>query len=289
MEQTSTKRAKLQMLFSMTLFGTIGLFVRAIPLPSSAVALIRGFVGAAFLFAFTYLRGKKISLEAIRKNLLLLCISGAAIGINWILLFEAYRYTSVATATICYYLAPVFLVLSAPLTLGERLTAKKLVCVVLALVGTVFLSGGAEGGSLRGILCGVGAAVFYASVMTLNKKLRDISAYERTLVQLASAGVCLLPYVLLTEQPSSWSLTGTQLVLLIVVGVIHTGYTYSLYFGAIEVLSTQVVALYSYLDPLVAVLLSALVLREPFTLYSAVGTVLVLGPTLWSELEIKKR
>lgn len=283
------KRAKLEMLFSMTLFGTIGLFVRAVALPSSAVAMIRGFVGAAFLLAFTYLRGGKISLAAIRKNLLLLCLSGAAIGVNWILLFEAYRYTSVATATICYYLAPVFLVLSAPLTLGEKLTAKKLACVVLALIGTALLSGGAEETSLRGIAFGCGAAVFYASVMTFNKKLGDISAVDRTLVQLAAAGVCLLPYVLLTESVGTWSVSAWQLALLAVVGIVHTGYTYSLYFGAIEALPTQTVALYSYLDPLVAVLLSALVLREPFTAQSAVGSVLVLGSTLWSEFGGKKR
>ncbi|MBQ1241956.1 MAG: EamA family transporter [Oscillospiraceae bacterium] len=283
------KSAKLQMLFSMALFGTIGLFVRAIPLPSSAVAMIRGFVGAAFLLVFTLARGKKISLAAIRENLLLLCVSGAAIGVNWILLFEAYRYTSVATATICYYLAPVFLVLSAPLTLGEKLTAKKIVCVVLALAGTAFLSGGADGASLRGIACGCGAAVFYASVMTLNKKMRDITAADRTLVQLFAAGLCLLPYVLATENVGEWSLTALQLALLAFVGIVHTGYTYALYFGAVAQLPTQTVALYSYIDPLVAVLLSALVLREPFTVQSAVGAALVLGSTLWNELNFKKR
>ena len=285
----SSKTAKLQMLFSMALFGTIGLFVRAIPLPSSAVAMIRGFVGAAFLLVFTLARGKKISLAAIRGNLALLCLSGAAIGVNWILLFEAYRYTSVATATICYYLAPVFLVLSAPLTLGEKLTAKKIVCVVLALAGTAFLSGGADGASLRGIACGCGAAVFYASVMTLNKKMRDITAADRTLVQLFAAGLCLLPYVLLTENMGEWSLTALQAALIAFVGIVHTGYTYALYFGAVAQLPTQTVALYSYLDPLVAVLLSALVLREPFTVQSAVGAVLVLGSTLWNELNFKKR
>lgn len=283
------KSAKLQMLFSMALFGTIGLFVRAIPLPSSAVAMIRGFVGAAFLLVFTLARGKKISFAAIRENLLLLCVSGAAIGVNWILLFEAYRYTSVATATICYYLAPVFLVLSAPLTLGEKLTAKKIVCVVLALAGTAFLSGGADGASLRGIACGCGAAVFYASVMTLNKKMRDITAADRTLVQLFAAGLCLLPYVLATENVGEWSLTALQLALLAFVGIVHTGYTYALYFGAVAQLPTQTVALYSYIDPLVAVLLSALVLREPFTVQSAVGAALVLGSTLWNELNFKKR
>ena len=107
-------RAKRELIFSMTLFGTIGLFVRGIGLPSSAIAMIRGLLGAAFLLIYTRLRGEKLSREAMRRNALLLAASGAAIGVNWILLFEAYRYTTVATATVCYYLAPVFLILTSP-------------------------------------------------------------------------------------------------------------------------------------------------------------------------------
>lgn len=268
----------------MTLFGTIGLFVRGIGLPSSAIAMIRGLLGAAFLLIYTRLRGEKLSREAMRRNALLLAASGAAIGVNWILLFEAYRYTTVATATVCYYLAPVFLILTSPLTLGEKLTRKKTLCVLLALVGTVFISGGAEGASLLGVVCGAGAAAFYATVMTLNKKFRDISAYERTVVQLAVAGIVVAPYVFLTEDPARWSVGAWQLVLLLIVGFMHTGYTYALFFGAVSRLETQTVAIYSYLDPLVAVLLSALVLREPMGLGGIVGAVLVLGSTLWSEL-----
>ena len=277
-------RAKRELIFSMTLFGTIGLFVRGIGLPSSAIAMIRGLLGAAFLLIYTRLRGEKLSREAMGRNALLLAASGAAIGVNWILLFEAYRYTTVATATVCYYLAPVFLILTSPLTLGEKLTRKKTLCVLLALVGTVFISGGAEGASLLGVVCGVGAAAFYATVMTLNKKFRDISAYERTVVQLAVAGIVVAPYVFLMEDPAQWSVGAWQLVLLLIVGFMHTGYTYALFFGAVSRLETQTVAIYSYLDPLVAVLLSALVLREPMGLGGIVGAVLVLGSTLWSEL-----
>ena len=281
-------RAKRELIFSMTLFGTIGLFVRGIGLPSSAIAMIRGLLGAAFLLIYTRLRGEKLSREAMRRNALLLAASGAAIGVNWILLFEAYRYTTVATATVCYYLAPVFLILTSPLTLGEKLTRKKILCVLLALVGTVFISGGAEGASLLGVVCGAGAAAFYATVMTLNKKFRDISAYERTVVQLAVAGIVVAPYVFLTEDPAQWSVGAWQLVLLLIVGFMHTGYTYALFFGAVSRLETQTVAIYSYLDPLVAVLLSALVLREPMGLGGIVGAVLVLGSTLWSELDGEK-
>lgn len=284
MKNNNLTGAKLRMLSSVTLFGTIGLFVRSIPLPSSATALVRGAVGALILLVFALLSGRKLSAEAMRKNAALLCVSGAMIGVNWILLFEAYRYTTVASATICYYLAPVLVILAAPFTLGEKLTGKKLLCVLLALAGTALLSGGAQGGSVRGILCGVGAAAFYASVVTLNKKLKGISAYERTVVQLAAAAVTLAPYVLLTEDIGAFRLTTGQLALLAVVAVVHTGIAYAVYFGAMSELPTQTVALYSYVDPTVAVLLSALVLREPFGLREAVGALCVLLPTFWSEL-----
>jgi len=98
--------AYLKNILSMFIFGTIGIFRRYLPLPSSLVAMVRGAIGMAFLLAVMALIRRKLDVAAIRKNFLRLCLSGACLGINWILLFEAYNYTSVATATLCYYLAP---------------------------------------------------------------------------------------------------------------------------------------------------------------------------------------
>lgn len=282
-------KAKWSFLSAMAIFGTVGLFVRGIPLPSATIACLRGFMGMAVLLLTMLLTGKKPDGTSIRKNLPILLLSGAAIGGNWILLFEAYRYTTVATATICYYMAPVFLVLASPL-LGERLTGKKLLLSGIALVGMVFVSGVLKGGlsGARGIACGVGAACLYASVMFMNKKLGPISAYDKTVIQLAAAAIVILPYCLLSRGFAMSSMDGKGYLLLAVVGIVHTGFAYWLYFGAMGRLPSQTVALFSYLDPVLAIILSALLLREPMDWQGVLGAVLILGSALFSEIPAEK-
>lgn len=285
--------ATFKLTLSMVIFGTIGVFRRYIPLPSSLVAMTRGLTGMLFLLLVMLLRKRGMNRTAVRRKLGLLCLSGAAIGVNWILLFEAYNYTSVATATLCYYLAPMFVILASPLVVGERLTAKKLICVLTALLGMVFVSGVLEtgGGSsdLKGVLLGLGAAVLYASVVLMNKQLGDVPAYDRTIVQLGSSAAVLLPYVLLTENLGALTFTPGTIGLLLVVGVVHTGIAYALYFGSLMQLKAQTAAILSYIDPVVAVLLSALVLREHMSLLSGLGAVLVLGAAVVSELPSRRK
>ena len=286
---SSLAMAKVQIITAMTAFGTIGIFVRYIHLPSSIIALVRGIIGAAFLLLVLRLKGTRPDLAAIRKNLLLLCLSGAAIGFNWILLFEAYHYTTVATATLCYYFAPIFVTLLSPFLLGERLTRRKILCVLAALGGMVLVSGAPQSGipplsEVKGILLGLGAAVLYASVVLMNKKIAGVGAFDKTMVQLAAAAVVLLPYTLATENLFALSPTPLALFLLVVVGVVHTGVCYTLYFGSLDHLPAQTAALFSYIDPVVAILLSAFFLGEPMGLLGAMGAALVLGSTLVSEL-----
>ena len=282
-------KAKGSMLSAMVIFGTVGIFVRYIGLPSATIAFFRGALGVIFLLAVMGVTGKKLCLQSIGKNLPLLILSGAAIGGNWILLFEAYQHTSVAVATVCYYLAPMFLVLVSPL-LGERLTGKKLALSAVALVGMVFVSGVLDSGmsGLRGVGLGVGAAALYASVMFMNKKLGQLPAYDKTVVQLAAAATVIFPYCLLTGGFAMEQVTPQGYVLLAVVGIVHTGFAYWLYFGALGQLPSQKVAIFSYLDPVVAILLSALWLKEPLGWQEFTGAALSLGSALCSELPGKK-
>lgn len=286
-------RSKLQLLGAMGIFGTIGIFIRFIPLSASMIAFVRGVLGVAFLILAMVCTRQKPAWEAIRKNLLLLVLSGIAIGVNWVLLFESYRYTSVAVATICYYLAPLFLILMSPL-LGERLNLKKILCVLAAFAGMVLLSGITEGtqlhsSHLKGIFLAVGAAVFYASVMLMNKKFTPIPAYDKTVVQLVFASLSIAPYLVLTNAFSLQGLTPVQWVLLAVVGIVHTGIAYTMYFGSMKNLSAHTIAIFSYLDPVLAVILSTLILREPLSLWGIFGAVLILGSALYSELPERKK
>ena len=287
--------ARFKMIGAMVIFGTIGIFRKYIPLSSGVVAMVRGFVGVLFLLLVLAVRRERLSWSAIRKNLALLLISGALIGFNWILLFEAYNYTSVATATLCYYMSPVFVTLVSPLVLREKLTGRKLLLVMVALCGMVLVSdvlrvGVSDIGELRGILLGLGAAALYASVILLNKKLQDISAYDRTVLQLGSAFVVLLPYVLAVEDVTAVLTVGPlAIALLAVVGVLHTGVAYAMYFSAMRDLPAQTVAIFSYADPILAVVLSAVILGEPMGIGVAVGGLLILGAALLGELGERKK
>ena len=288
------RKAKVSLILSMVIFGTIRIFRKYIPLSSGIVACTRGILGVAFLLVFIKMKNIKMDGAAIKKYLKRLLISGAFIGLNWVLLFESYRYTSVAVATLCYYMAPIFVMAASPFILKDKLTPKKTICVLIALIGMIFVSGVLDGGisdisELKGILFGLGAAALYASVVMMNQGLKEVPTYDKTIMQLGAAAVVLIPYVLFMEDLSAAALTPLIVIMLIVVGVVHTGIAYALYFGSMNGLKAQTVALFSYIDPIVAIILSALFLKEPMTIYSGIGAVLVLGATMISELPEKKR
>lgn len=289
----SAVSSKLQLTASMLVFSSIGIFVRYIPMPSSVIAFARGLIGMIFLLLVVLVTKNKLSPENIKKNLLVLVLSGAAIGFNWIFLFEAYNYTTVATATLTYYLAPFFVMLVSPFFLKEKLTLKQFICLIGALAGMVFVSGIVQNGipelsEIKGILFGLGAAILYATVIVLNKKLKEISAYEKTIMQLGTAAVVVLPYIFITEDLSSITFTKQSVILLFVAGIIHTGIAYTFYFNSMKDLKAQTVAIFSYIDPAVAILLSAFVLKEEMDIYGIIGAVLILGSAFVSEMNFKK-
>lgn len=272
----------LQMTASMIIFGSIGLVVRRIDLPSGMIALVRGLTGTLFLLLTQLCTGRRPSLSSLRKNAGPLLISGTAIGFNWILLFEAYRYTTIATTTVCYYTAPIFVILLSPLVLHERLTSARALCAAVSLVGMALVTQvipNGFGGDLRGVTLALSAAVLYASVMMTNRFLKEISALDSTVAQLGIAALVLLPYICLTGQFPTVFPTAAFWPLLIA-GVVHTGIAYLLYFSAMQGLSAQSIALCSYIDPITAVLFSTLLLGEPMTALQAAGTLLILSATL---------
>lgn len=278
---------RLTLVTSMTVFGTLGLFVRNIPVSSGELALYRAVLAALLLAAFFLVTGQKIPFAKIKKEVPLLLASGVAMGINWILLFEAYKYTTVSAATLSYYFAPVIVTVVCPLLFKEKLTGRQILCFIMSTAGLVLITGiGDMGGGqdLIGILFGLGAAVFYAAVVLLNKFIKKVEGIHRTFLQFLAAIVILIPYVLSTSGITLGTLTGKGWINLLIVGLVHTGVTYCLYFSSLKELPGQKAAILSYIDPLVAVLISVTVLGESMTLWQAVGGLLILGFTLWNEL-----
>ena len=275
--------ACIKFIISMLIFGTIGLFVKNLPFSSAVTAMFRGFIGSGFLILVLSVKKQKLNINSIKKNLILLILSGGAIGFNWIFLFEAYKYTTISNATLCYYMAPVFVILLSPILFKEKLTKPKIISTVCAIAGMVLVSGvlTSEGNvSMKGILFGLAAAILYASAMILNKFFKNISSYETTVFQLLTAAVVVLPYVLITSNFSSVSIGLGNIAMLITVGIIHTGIAYYLYFSAIPKMKSQLIAFLSYIDPISAIILSAIFLGEPMSIFETAGAFLILGSTL---------
>lgn len=277
---------------AMLIYGTIGIFREFIPLSSGLLAFSRGLIGGVFLLIWVLLRGKSLKLHISGKRFVLLCFTGVAMGANWILLFEAYNYTTVPVATLCYYMQPTFLMLLSPLLFKEKLTLKKSLCAVISLLGMVLVSGVLEGakmdrGNAIGILCGLSAAVLYTTVVILNKKNPVENAEGKTVVQLFSSTIVMIPYLLLTENPGAYTFSWVTLALVLVVGIIHTGIAYAMYFGSLQHLPAQTTAVLSYIDPVVAVLLAWPLLGQKMSFTEILGAILILGAALISEIRRK--
>ncbi|MBQ8331949.1 MAG: EamA family transporter [Clostridia bacterium] len=284
---------RLLLALSMAIFGTLGPFVRYISISSGELALWRAVLAALLIGLFLLVTRQTIPFRQIKKELPLLLLSGMAMGINWILLFQAYKYTTVSVATLSYYFAPVIVTAVCPLLFREKMTPKQVICFAASTVGIVLITGvsdlGQSSSDLIGILFGLGAAVFYALVILLNKFIKSVGGIHRTFLQFLAAILILIPYVAFSGGVSLGGLDGTGWICLLVVGLLHTGVTYCMYFSSLKDLSGQKAAILSYIDPLVAILVSVLVLGEAMTLWQIVGGALILGFTLWNEIEPKKK
>lgn len=284
--------SKIMFSLSMAVFGTIGVFVKNISVSSGELALYRALMAILFLVVLFLIRKQKIEFGKIKKEIPLLFLSGAAMGINWILLFQAYKYTTVSVATLSYYFAPVIVTVVCPVLFHEKMKAKDWICFIMSTVGIVLITGigdlNESSANAKGVLFGLGAAFFYACVMLINKFIKNVDGINRTFLQFIAAIAVLLPYVIISGENNIKTLDKTGVVCLLVVGLIHTGVTYCMYFSSLKDLSGQKVAILSYIDPLVAVIMSVVILNENITFIQAVGGILILGFTLLNEVSFGK-
>ena len=267
------------------LYGTIGLFLRFVTLPSEIVALARGVIGSAFILMYLKLKHRKIDREAVCRNLFWLSAGGIGLGLNWIFLFAAYTTTTVAIASLCNYMAPAIVVLIAPLLLHEPLEKRKLPCVAAALVGIILVSGVWNGsvGSISGVIMGLAAALCFVGIVICNRKIHDIDAMDKSVVQLAVSALTILPYVLVRNFHASLQWTLPSVLIILMLGAIHTGVAYCLYFSGMGSLPVHTVAILGYLEPVVSVLCSALFLHESMGPAGWAGAVLIIGAAVLSE------
>ncbi|MGE6613343.1 DMT family transporter [Peribacillus sp. NPDC076916] len=280
-------KSNIQFILSMIIFGTIGLVQRYIDLSSSETALLSSSIGCLFLMFVFFMLKKSISWKSVKTNASTLFLSGIALGGNWIFLYQSYDYTTITNATLGYYFAPVFVMILSPIILKEQLPIKKIVCIGVAILGMLLIVGNgisASGkGNLLGIFFGLAAAAFYAALMLLNKFIQNMAKLEITMIQLGTTALLLLPYVLITEGFSILEVSRSSIPFIILLGIVNTGIGFWLFFSGMQKLKGQSIAMLSYVDPFVAILISALILQEQMTFVQMLGGILLLGSTFVSE------
>ena len=284
------KKSELLLIISMFVFGTIGLFIKNIPLSSGEIALYRAILAIIIIGIYLIISKAKFNFLSIKKTIPYLVISGMAMGINWVLLFESYKYTTVSIATLSYYFAPTIITIVSSILFKEKLSLKQFICFIGSTIGLILITGinTSYSNNLIGILLGVCAAIFYATVIILNKFIKNVSGVHRTFLQFISSTFILVPYVLFTSGVNILSLNNNGLVNMLIVGFIHTGITYVLYFSSIKDLSGQKIGILSYIDPFVAISVSFVFLGENMSFIQIIGGLFILGFTLLNEIKNKK-
>lgn len=281
---------KIQFVLSMIIFGTMGLIVRYIDLSSSETALLSSSIGCLFLIVVLFMRKRTITWKLVKANGCILFFSGIALGGNWMFLYQAYDHTTLTNATLGYYFAPVFVMILSPFILKEQLPVKKIICIGIAIIGMLMIVGNGVSASgtedLLGIFFGLLAAACYAALMLLNKFIRLMGRLEITIIQLGITALLLLPYVFLTEGFGVFEVFKSSVPFIIILGIVNTGIGFWLFFSGMEKLKGQSIAMLSYVDPFVAILISVVILREHMTIVQIIGGALLLGSTFISENKV---
>ena len=285
--------SKIQFLLSMIIFGTIGVFVRYIDLSSSEIALVRGLIGSLFLTTVMFIMKKKISWAMVKVNAVVIVLSSIALGGNWIFFFESIKHTTLSNAVLSYYFAPVIVLMLTPIVLKEKLSAKKIVCIGVAMLGMLLIVGNGRVSTsglddVIGIGYGLLAAVLYASLMLLNKFIKNMDGLATTVLQLGTATILLVPYVIFTEGFGILEVSNSAIPFILILGIGHTGIGFLLFFSGMQKLKGQSIAALSYADPITSLVISALILQEQTTFVQLLGGALLLGSTFVSERQSKK-
>lgn len=274
---------------SMVIFGTNGLIVANISLGSAEIVLMRTFLGSLFLLAIVLVK-RSFSFADLKADLIPATIGGAALGLNWVLLFSAYRSAGVGLSTLTYYCGPIIVLALSPVLFREKLTWNKLLAIAAVAVGMFCITGDIEPGSdvQTGILFGGGAALLYASLIVANKRVKRLSGLNCAMYELIVAFFVVLIYLLASNVKLPVIPAAEDIVWVLVIGLVNTGLAYYLYFSSLQKLPGQTVALVCYIDPLTALLVSGAFLGEKLFAVQIAGAVLILGGACLGELKFKK-
>ena len=287
MNGKSSTRLKIEFLAIMAMFGLLGPIVRAIGMPSAVTAGIREVIATLALIVYALIKKHEFDWKGIRENLVPMLLGAVFMSLDHIFFFKAYEHTPIAVTTLCYYFAPTIVVVASALLLKEKFSIKHWICAGVAFLGMILVSGviggGPQTGEPKGVVFALLAALFYSAIILINKKYPYEDFLVRTMIQLAGAAVITIVYALAAGDFEGVAFTAKPVLLLLLLGIGFTAFPYIIYFRNVPLIPARTVAIFSYADPIVAVLVSALAMGEPITALGIIGAVLIIGSAIVSE------
>lgn len=271
-------------ILSLLLFGLNGIIASYISLTSYEIVFLRTLMGSLFLIAIFILTGNKLSVGNNKLHLIYLVISGIAMGISWMFLYEAYQQIGVSIATLVYYSGPVIVMVLSPILFKERFTIYKIAGFLVVLCGIVFINIQAvsDGKTTWGLFCGLMSAITYSIMVIFNKKAKSITGLKNSTLQLTISFLTVGVFIGI-RQGFIIHITQDDWIPILILGILNTGIGCYLYFSSIGDLPVQSVAILGYLEPLLAVGFSVLLLKEILQPIQILGAVLVISGAIFAE------
>ena len=278
------KKAYFKYIAALLLFGSNGIVASHIHLTSYHIVLLRTLIGSILLILLFYITKNRISFYKHPKDCVFICVSGIAMGASWMFLYEAYNQIGVSVSSLLYYCGPVIVMILSPILFKEKFTIAKLIGFVLVFIG-VFLVNGQATNKLNtwGIICGCLSAVMYSVMVMANKKSKNITGIENSLIQLFMSFLTVAIFVGIKENGYFIQIQAMDWLWIFILGIFNTGIGCYFYFSSISELSVQTVAVCGCLELLSAVCFSVIFLNETMTTLQIVGAFLIIGGMIFGE------
>ncbi|MCM1416579.1 MAG: DMT family transporter [bacterium] len=270
---------------ALLLFGSNGIVASHITLSSYEIVYLRTLIGSLLLVALFKLSGQTFHIRSHHRDSAFIVVSGIAMGTSWMFLYEAYQQIGVSLSSLLYYCGPVMVMALSPVIFKEKLTKWKTIGFAVVFAGIVLVNGQSmiKGGSHWGLVCGVMSAVMYAVMVICNKQSKNITGMENSVIQLFVSFVTVAAFTIV-RQGILIPVNAKEIPWILFLGLINTGLGCYLYFSPLNHLPVQTVAVCGYLEPLSAVVFSAVLLGERMTYLQIAGAVCIIGGAMIGEV-----
>ena len=266
----------------MVVWGSLGVFTKSIPLSSLSLAFLRALIALPVLLIG--MRGAGGIRWPLAKPYI---VSGVLLGFGWLTLFYGFKHTGISSAVIVYNLCPVYVMILAPLILKEAITKVQRMVIAASMLGLILIVGSnlSDGYGTLGLGLSAVSGMLYAAIVMINRGIKNrMDSRAATFVQVFTAMLVLLPFALADGDVLNVLRLDTRAIAFtVLLGVLHTGVAYTLFFSVYSQMKSVEIVSYSYLEPLFGILFSVLFAGERLTLLQIAGGVLILGSTFLGE------